>query len=320
MDLQDVQLRCSIEFSVSYPLWAQKKASIEQKTWFGLEALGEPIGLDEARHLVRHLQDFLTLGIGNPTYVTECKLTLDGVGLGLPMEAALFWPQPFVDSHQGPISPFEMLFTRRDLGEQIANVIRNWFTHRSTLQGLFDLYFGALYNPHLYVESVFLSFVQALELYHRELGPTKHGIPEDEYNRLFRAIMQFEPIQSAPKEYRKWIHSRLKHNEPTLRQRLSELLNAHGYILDRYINERKKKRFIQKVLDTRNYLVHRNERLRDRAARGQELLTITRTLSLIIQLCLLELLGLSSEQIEALLERHRWLLRGLWGSGDRYAM
>lgn len=320
LDLKELQLRFSIEFSASYPAWryVQTNASLEQKTWLGLEALEDLLRLDQTLHLVRHLQDFLTLGIGKPTYVLECRVILDnatghlvsdGVNLNVPVEAMLFWPQLYFEE-QKPLFPFQMLFTREDLGDRLSDIIRNWFVHRSRLQGMFDLYFGALYNAQMYVESKFLSYVQALELYHRVLGSTKQALPKEEHARLVESL-----VQATPEKYRKWVEGKLKYNEPNLRQRLREVWRAHEDILEEYVGDRNG--FINKVVVTRNYLVHQDESLRDEAAKDDELVRINCTLSLMIRLCLLGLLGMSREQSRSLLERHGLFLRGLWGQVNR---
>src|SRR5690606_11394404 len=137
-----------------------------------LEATEESFDLDETLDLVRHLRDFLTLGIGEPTYVSECNIVLDDATneMGQPVRATLFWSQLGGYEHRKALLPFDMFFTLSDLGDNVGKYVRNWYEHRHRLHRFFDLYFGALYNRGLYLENRFLAYAQALELYHRLTG------------------------------------------------------------------------------------------------------------------------------------------------------
>lgn len=139
--------------------------------------------------------------------------------------------------------------------------------------------------------------------------PPKMTIDIDSRLRL---CLEFALISFAPEEYREWLREKLEYsNQATLRQRIKELWDNHRDVFEKYFGKRRE--FIAKVIDTRNYYVHQDESLKDRALRGRDLRRMNRSLFLLLGLlCTLDLLGMSQGQVEMLLERHRGLLEGLW--------
>lgn len=149
----------SIEFSAHGPAQrvAQTSVSFEQKAWVGLEAVDDSFDLDKALGLVGHLQDFLTLGMGEPTYVLECEAVLDDVTdeKGRPVKGALFWKQPFRREQRKNLLPLNMFFTWRDLGDNVREHLEKWYEYRESLQKFFPLLRCAIQPWFVYRKPVF---------------------------------------------------------------------------------------------------------------------------------------------------------------------
>lgn len=188
--------------------------------------------------------------------------------------------------------PQEMLFTLKDIADKFELLLRNWFNKTDKLGPVYDLYFGALYNPHMYLQQRFLSLVQALESYHRRLMRTYELVEEDHRKRM-EAI-----LASAPEAHRDWLASRLKYaNEPTLRVRLHEIFAKCSFIMSKIVA--KEDAFIEKVVATRHYLTHFDPELEDRSAKDDALHYVTEKLRVMMEACLLEEIGLEPDVIES---------------------
>ena len=130
--------------------------------------------------------------------------------------------------------------------------------------------------------------MQALELYHR-LTYNNTVFSKDEFPARKKAI-----LCGAPKEYRHWLADQLAYsNEPRLVQRPDELFGLTEDIMGQFYKDR---RTFNRRVDTRNYYVHYNASLVNKAARGSDLYWLTQALSYMLIRCLLAELGFSPEQ------------------------
>ena len=62
--------------------------------------------------------------------------------------------------------------------------------------------------------------------------------------------------------------------------------------------------FINRVVDTRNYLTHYDKNLREKAVDGEQLYYVTQQLKIVIVICLLSELGFKFKEIKKLLARN----------------
>ncbi|GAH56934.1 unnamed protein product, partial [marine sediment metagenome] len=130
------------------------------------------------------------------------------------------------------------------------------------------------------------------ESYHRRTRKND-VINKSEHKKRIKSI-----IDSAPEEHKDWLKERLDFsNEPTLKQRIGELThNGDDYwIFFRGKIERKK--FLKDVKNTRNYFIHYNKSLKDKALNGEELDLACIYLKNIIEYHLLREIGFSSKSI-----------------------
>ncbi len=279
----------------------QREASITQETWVRRES-PEQSSYTDCFDDMYHIQNFLSLTMMQPVHPlsiegqTESNVeTVSGKSYYPPVSILY----KSIDSSIVPksIPSFNMLFTLKQL--DFKTLIPKWFEKRELLQPVCDLYFGTFYNPRMYLQQKFLSLVQALESYHRRVI-RNYAWPEEKHN-----LRKKEILDSAPKKHRKWLNFVLKHsNEPRLSERLGELLYNFSKIADVYIKD--KKVFVRRVTDTRNYLIHYDTKLRDKAAKWPELYYINQKLGIIITACLLEQLGITLDNITStLIEKRR---------------
>jgi hypothetical protein len=61
----------------------------------------------------------------------------------------------------------DMLFSLQDISCRFGEIVQAWFTRSTVSRPLYDLYFGTLRSPFMFVEHRFLNMFQALESYDR---------------------------------------------------------------------------------------------------------------------------------------------------------
>jgi len=296
-------LKISIVVQVDFPAISvvQKEACIKQKTFIKIEpSKAKP--LEQYWNIMYHTQNFLSLGVMEPVHplaikgITEAhKIIVENKTYYSPI--SIFYKVPAISLVFKPIMPLYMLFTFKDISENFEVFLRNWFEKAEMLKPVYDLYFGTLYNPHMYLQHKFLSLVHAIESYHRRTVKNCE-LPEDKHQKRVTEILDV-----VPSNYRRWLEWKLKYsNEPPLRQRLEDILGAHSEVLDAFMGDMSS--FVDKTVDTRNYLTHYDPTLKERSADGEELYRLTQKLKALLEICLLKELGFSSDSIRSLISRN----------------
>lgn len=284
----------------------QKEASIKQRIYIRIEP-SEEKSFDKYLNIMYHIQNFLSLGIMESTYplaiegITEAnkEMIKDKVYYS-PVE--IYYELPNISKTTKTLLPFDMLFTFKDISNRFEIFLRNWFEKADLLKPICDLYFGTLYNPHMYLEHRFLSLIQAIESFHQRIYGGEY-LSDKEYKHVYDALMNAIP-NGVKREFRESLENKLKYgSEFSLRKRLKEIFNTYQEILNGFIKN--KNAFIEKVVDTRNYQTHHDEDLRERAVSEEELYRLTEKLKILLEICLLTELGFTSKEIRNLFSRNR---------------
>ena len=189
-------LKIFIDISVTYPLMSvvQKEATIEQETYVRVEPSEEKI-LEEYLRIMYHIQNFLSIGITEPVHPliikgeTEANKTQIEKNEYYP-PVDIFYAVPYTLDISKTIPPFDMLFTFRDINDQFEQFLKKWLEKVDLLEPVYNLYFGTLYNPHMYVEQHFLSLTEALEIFHRRtsLDGGKY-LSDDDYKNIYQVLL-----------------------------------------------------------------------------------------------------------------------------------
>lgn len=298
--------RVFIDIRATYPTLSivQQEASIKQKTYIRIVP-SEEKPLDQYLNIMYHIQNFLSLGIMEPVY----PLVIEGITeMNKEMIKDRAYYPPVEISYKLPDIPkasktllpfFDMLFTFKDISDRFEYFLKNWFKKVELLGPVYDLYFGTLYNPHMYLQHRFLNLIQAIESYHRRVMKN-YELPEKEHNERIKEI-----LDAIPQKYKKWLSYKLGKysNEPDLGRRLGEILGKCPEIVNSLIAD--KNNFVQKVVVTRNYLTHYDSSLKERAAEGEELYHVTQKLKTLLEMCLLTELGFDFNDIKNLFLKNR---------------
>jgi hypothetical protein len=163
------------------------------------------------------------------------------------------------------------------------------------MRQVYNLYFSILYNSHIYLEDRFINFSQAIETYHRIKIGGKYQSDEEFRQGLYQKL-----VSVLPQEIDDGFRQSLKRgklfyaNEYSLRKRLQDIIRR---LSSEFPKNFIKSNFVSKVCDTRNYLKHYDQTLKEKAAKDEELYELTEDLRIILEICLLEELGFTLQDI-----------------------
>lgn len=193
------------------------------------------------------------------------------------------------------VLPEKMLFTYNDSFNRLEGYLKNYFEKVELLDPIFSLYFSNLYRGS-FLETKFLIMAQAIEAYHRR------AIPFTIYSTEEYTEMGEELLQITPEKYKEWVKGKLEYgNEPSLQKRLKFIYKKYEDLFNKNLIN---KDFLHKVVVTRNYLTHYDEKLKAEAANDLELFALTQKLNILFIICLLNELGFTIEEIRTVLIKH----------------
>ena len=114
---------------------------------------------------------------------------------------------------------------------------------------------------------------------------------EAEFDELVRNL-----VEQCPEERQEWLGSKLR-NEVSLRKRIKKLIEPFK---SHFGKKKKRTKLINKIVSTRNYLIHYDPLLESEAAQDQDLQILCLKIEVIFQLHFLQLIGFSQEEINSI--------------------
>lgn len=195
------------------------------------------------------------------------------------------------------------------LANDLQRIVDEWFRAGERTSTLARLRFGALASERLTPEFSFLALMQGLESFHRATQAGMY-LPRREYDAIAEAMEQAIPQQTPP-DLRASLRSRLKYgNEHALRKRMNDLVDSlpgalRGMIFGDEVMS------VARMVDARNYIVHRDESLRATSMTPGELIRAANRLDLLASYHLLRQAGLSAELLEKQMTQHSAFQRKL---------
>lgn len=282
----------------------QKKANVEQQ-WIARIETAQGAAYETFSSVIQHLQNFLCLAVREPVHILNIEGEIDAnktSDINYYPSVGIFYKSPYISDASESSLGWDMLFTYQDIRDDFDVLLRNWFEKADVLKPICGLYFGTLYNPHLYLENQFLSLVQAAEAFHERIYRGRY-LPDSDYKeRVFTPLVN--AIPDVNQDLQESLKNRLRYgNEYYLRTRLRELIDKCGNIVPQLLGNRKV--FINKTVDTRNYLTHYDQDLYKRASRGTELFSLTKKLRVLLEVCLITQTGLDAKKAKDLFFKHR---------------
>jgi len=267
------EFNLSIEFDIIRPQWFKMIREPYMKHMsFVILNFSFAKSFNEIIEIINHIQYFLSFAINRPI----TPIVLQGIVAKKEGEESIKeLITVFNETKNIPIKienilHFDMFFLFDEVSINFEEILNNWIEKGEILESVYDLYFSTIYQPGMRLRYKFLSRIYALEIYHRN---RKRNYELDSYEHENRIS---EIMGNIPEKHKEWLRNKLLYsNEPTLRKRITELIEDNYFILKEVIEEKEK--FIQKLIITRNYFVHYNEQLKNQSAKEVELSLLSGT-------------------------------------------
>lgn len=189
---------------------------------------------------------------------------------------------------------YQPLFYLKHVKERLPFIFGAWLAAADRLSDTFNLYFGVQYSNRMFLDWRFQTILHALTLYGRV-----DGVPAINDNRL-RGIL--DKVGPDDAEYlTKLLDTSLLLNDETV---LLQLLEEHGSEIE-WLFGRSSRAFVDRVLNTFQYLLRRKVHDKFAASQGTDLYYLTETLGWLMKLCLLKEIGFPKDERRMLLERNQ---------------
>jgi hypothetical protein len=151
-----------------------REVNLKHTTFIKIEPEDE-LHFEECQNILYHLQNFLSLATTMPIYPLSIEATTEQYKrVSTFSKGKVRHPHiEIFDNVMGKVdlskklTHGDMLFTFEDISGQFETYLQNWFGKAGLLKPVYDLFFGTLYNPSMYLEFQFLSLIQAIESFHR---------------------------------------------------------------------------------------------------------------------------------------------------------
>lgn len=251
------------------------------------------LNIEEYWEYLYDINNLLTLLIGETIYPKRIKAFGDEVeirqGVRRKEIIDIFVAQKKYNLKED-IHPFKMILPYPRIHDKISEILRLWFSNADKLRSVYDLFFGTFYNPSMYLQFHFLSLMQAIESLHRVTKGGKY-LKNEEWEPYKNALSQNIP-QDLHSDFKASLKSRIKYgNEYSLRKRMKELVNSLDQSTKNMILP-SQNYFSGIIVDTRNYLTHYDDELKDVALDGHELAYANQRLKILLILLLLKELNI----------------------------
>jgi len=258
-----------------------------------------PYQFEDLKNIILSMQDFFSFIFQKPSYpisifgkrnINKNTLLNPSIQIYFPLRG-----EPNIEQEYNFRS---VLFSFRDVSDKFGSIIKKWFENEDRLISIYKLYLASLYNYEMYLEYEFLSLVQAIEAFHRiKYSNNSKYMSDGEYEIILDKLKNVS-IQFIEKPFRDILFDKLRYgNEYSLRQRFKELFRDIFLKIFK-TSKPKLKRFIGKVIDTRNYLIHQDSSMESIAFNDNEFFNANTILKTLIEVHLLNELGIEVEEIQ----------------------
>ena len=284
-----IQIKTGIEGNAYFG--SRSKIKYEQKTFVEITTTNLNMrSFNDFNEIIILLQDFFSFGIMKPAYPIFIRGETDSVKKNQNCKTysslvEIYYLMRGIPNLNEKLNIFHMLFCFKDISNKLELVLKKWFERKNSLSAVFQLYFASMYSPSLYLEYEFLSLVQAIEAYCRIRYMGKY-VSDGEYEIIFDKIFK-SVVKNTKNGLQSSLRNRLKYgNELSLKTRICRIFKEDIEITKLFIRD--KENFIDKVVNTRNYLIHQDESLKELSFKVEELFSVNIKLKIMIEKCLLK--------------------------------
>ena len=283
-----------------------KEAKITQRAYFRITS-EELRNISEFTEVAFKLTNLMGFAMDEVVSMRNVSATSSEILLNVGGESECSAPisiyyQSIPHSEKVPVRSWhDMLFNFSSIKSNAQDIFNNWMNAYDYLSPALGLYFSTRVGAQKYLDGKFLTLAQGLETYHRRTSDeTLMG--EEEYDQLVNSI-----VENCPGNHVEWLNGRLAHgNEINLGKRIKIIIEPFKGHLG---SSKERNKLLRKIVDTRNYLTHYSESLRDQAAEGRELWLLCLKMEVIFNLHFLKVIGFTDAEINGVVENCHSLRR-----------
>ncbi|WP_265463615.1 HEPN domain-containing protein [Bacillus velezensis] len=213
----------------------------------------EKRGFEWFMKTIRYFKSFLSILVDYKTSNEQIILTAFNEKMNRSIEYKYF--EKVKEVGRTLRKKIDPLFEYEDIKSKFGDILNRWFEKEEDLKTIVSLHLNKFES--YYIESKFLTSIQALEIFHRRFYEG-NILDQQIYNQASDKIKVFISEQLEG-EVRDFFLAKFKHgNEYNLGKRLKELINDLSQDSKLYIigNSERRTSFLQKLIETRNYLTH----------------------------------------------------------------
>jgi len=293
----EINLSFTFEWTISQESFFQSK--IEQKASIKLESKSL-VELNDLTKLAFVLNTFLCFAlneivtISGPVIITSSKIKhkLSG-SKELEVPIKVIYPSLPYSNRNPVVNWHSMLFGYPNVSDILADILQKWLVSYETSGPAYNLYIYSKSGIHRFADSNFLSLAQGIETFHRR-NSTETDKPDAEFKALLSKI-----LASCDKSTQEWLKGKLEHaNQISFRTRLKRLMEPFKTYFG---TDKDRKKLIDDILNTRNYLTHYDPRLEEKACSGDRLIEINDRLEGLFQLFFLSVIGFPNDKIHQII-------------------
>lgn len=288
----------------SRPDTFNRKYGIEEYGVFNIRCeQGKPF--DYFYTIIQHLQDFLTLAMNQPARLLSVQgTTTKNSQLPHHPSSKIYCQLRYTPEQSKHKLRGQMRFTFEQIKDEMPTIFKA-FLEESHNYDLAYFYYFTVATKEYYAEHQFLLYMQAIEGFCRRFYDDTKYMPKAEFkNNVAKPLIEQIPANLEEKLSKSLADAIYRANDFSLRERLEKLLNEFtpefvGSLID--IDDKVQQQFSKNVVDVRNYLTHLLEPIPNY---GEIIFRALPRLKVILEICLLKMMGFSHEKIESLLEYH----------------
>jgi hypothetical protein len=247
------------------------------------------------KHLLQEIhiwQTFITFGLRRPSYIDEIILLIrTAVGF---RRVGLIVPGRKSPSEK--ISASEVLFNQKKLGAKIGKRLKGWRQKYERVDLAVLIFSGVAYQDSSFIHANLLSYLQSLEVLHRELFKADR-FPDEKTRKETIAVLRKAVPESLGTELQKEIRESLGYiGAVTLVDRLKALYalypNSVGPLFRRGDTD------MNLLKDVRNFLTHYGvAKIKKEFLYSRDVFVLKEKARLFIEICLLGAMGMSDDEI-----------------------
>lgn len=252
--------------------------------------------LEKYIELKNHFQDFLNFVISKEVKTERMLglLTLRGKAQKIP----IFYKSSLSQSMDKIKVKSSELFNRQDIGNKIDQVINKWYSLRTNISAVYDLYFGVMYNTELYLSNKFLMLCEALAIYIEIIMERKVNVELGRKMQLIDSVCNVIDESNLNEDDKKWAKNCLKEKRSySFKEKMEIAYDLFNEILPHLsYTIGSKDGFSSNTKELRNKLTHAN--LDYDQLNNEDVYHRCKDLQLILQLCILRELEFTNDEIK----------------------